>query len=185
MGCGDISFLEGGTLNNSTLINAQVANAELQSSTFDNGTIKELANIDNSSLEKISDGIANLSTDKLLTLFRALISDASAKEAVLNLLETMDAAKLVPLLKQLLGDDSAKTFLVDTLTAMPAEKLAPLFAALFETVTNAQGSSPSTNEGTELPTTVYGDRRAVLGAPSAWQKLGNSSFMIPVYTTES
>lgn len=73
MGCGDISFLDGGTLTNSTVVSPQIANGTIQSSTFDNGTITALSSIDDSSLEKLVDGMAKLPANKLAPLLEALL----------------------------------------------------------------------------------------------------------------
>lgn len=72
MSCGEIKFLEGGTLKNSSMIGGSVTYATITDSLLDACEVKNLKSVDDASAEKIADAIAALPADKLQALVKAL-----------------------------------------------------------------------------------------------------------------
>lgn len=72
MSCGEIKFLEGGTLKNSSMIGGSVTYATITDSLLDACEVKNLKSVDGASAEKIADAIATLPADKLQALVKAL-----------------------------------------------------------------------------------------------------------------
>lgn len=143
MSCGDIRFLEGGIIKGATILDSQLANCLIQQSTFDAGTITNLANIDTASVEKILDGFQLANADKLKALAKLLLPLIPPDEFLEYLSGASDAA----------------------LTAFA--KL------LFEHLAGTSQSEPDTTVTPVLPTKMYGDhRKGVMGGPDTWISFG-------------
>ena len=81
MACGQIEFLEGGVLKNTTLIGANISQSTIQGSVLDASDITQLRSIDADSAAKIADAIAALPPDKLQQLLTAILAAIVASDA--------------------------------------------------------------------------------------------------------
>ena len=73
-GCGNMSFMEGGTLKNVTMIQSTILNSRVSSSNYDSMTIESITEIQKSAVKTIVDAIAQLSPEELTGLATALFS---------------------------------------------------------------------------------------------------------------
>lgn len=72
MSCGEINFLEGGTIKSADILSSSILNSNVQNSTIDGASVTNLVDIDDASVQKIVDAIAKLPKDKLKALADAL-----------------------------------------------------------------------------------------------------------------
>lgn len=72
MSCGQIEFLEGGALQNVTMIGGQVGSAVVQGCALDSCNLTHLRDIDTASAERIAAALAALCPSSLTTLAKAL-----------------------------------------------------------------------------------------------------------------
>lgn len=86
-------------------------------------------------------------------------------------------------IKTLQGIDEVSTQVVaNALASLPKEKLQQLAHALMSALA-ADAEPPASTEAAGLPTTVFGNRAAVLGAPAHWLTLADGT-VVPAYTAE-
>ncbi len=76
--CGEIRFMEGGTIKDSTVVSSSVVNSSVSSSNVDSSSITNLSSIDSASVRVIVQQIASLPTSDLAGLLAALLSLASS-----------------------------------------------------------------------------------------------------------
>lgn len=100
MGCGEIEFLEGGTLKNPTIIGGSISQSTFQGGIVDASDITQLRSIDADSTAKIADALAALPADKLQALLTALL----AALAVVDSGVTPDTTKFKSLPTLMYGD---------------------------------------------------------------------------------
>lgn len=75
---------------------------------------------------------------------------------------------------------SAKTIL-NALVALGPDQLAALGQLLLSSAAAIQpAAAPATDENSSLPTTAYGTRAALMGAPTAWGNI--AGYAVPLYT---
>lgn len=121
--CGNLQFVEGGTIKSSSIINSQITDSIISNSTLQSVKLESLSSVDGSSAKVIADAIAALPPDQLITLVNAILA---------------------------------------SFTATPQ-------------------TEPAVGTGTgELPTTVYGDRAALMGKPQMFAQFGQN-YIIPLY----
>lgn len=124
--CGNLQFVEGGVIKNSSIINSQITDSIITNSVLQAVRLENLTGLD----------------------------DISAK------------------------------VIVDALAALPSDQLAPLVSAILTAFVTSPHSEPvSSIGGGELPTTIYGDRTALLGDPELFVKFGKD-YVIPLYRPE-
>ena len=73
-GCGNMSFMEGGTLKSVSILQSSILSSRISSSNFDSMTIESIAEIQKSATKTIVDAIASLSPEELTGLATALFS---------------------------------------------------------------------------------------------------------------
>ncbi len=124
--CGNLQFVEGGTIKGSSIINSQITDSIISNSTLQSVKIESILSIDSSSAKVIADAISALPADQLTTLVNAILA---------------------------------------AFIASPQ-------------------ADPAVGTGVgELPTTVYGDRSALLGKPQMFAKFG-PDYIIPLFRSE-
>ena len=106
MGCGEINFLEGGTLKNPTIIGGTISQSAIQGSVLDASSITQLRDIDEASAARIADALGALPADKLQQLLTALLAAIHAADSGVH----PDTTKL-PALPTLMYGDSRKGML--------------------------------------------------------------------------
>lgn len=72
--CGEIRFMEGGTIKDATIVSSNIVNSSISSSNLDSSTITNLSSIDSASAKVIMQAIANLSPSDLRILIDALLA---------------------------------------------------------------------------------------------------------------
>lgn len=72
--CGEIRFMEGGTIKDATIVSSNIVNSSISSSNLDSSTITNLSSIDSASARVIMQAIANLSPSDLRVLLDALLA---------------------------------------------------------------------------------------------------------------
>lgn len=72
--CGEIRFMEGGTIKDATIVSSNIVNSSISSSNLDSSTITNLSAIDSASARVIMQAIANLSPSDLQVLINALLA---------------------------------------------------------------------------------------------------------------
>lgn len=72
--CGEIRFMEGGTIKDATILNSQMVNSVISSSTIDSSSITNLSSIDSASARVIMQAIAALPPSDLRVLIDALLA---------------------------------------------------------------------------------------------------------------
>lgn len=72
--CGEIRFMEGGTIKDATILNSQMVNSVISSSTIDSSSVTNLSSIDSASARVIMQAIAALSPSDLRVLIDALLA---------------------------------------------------------------------------------------------------------------
>lgn len=88
--CGEIRFMEGGTIKDATILNSQMVNSVISSSTIDSSSITNLSSIDSASARVIMQAIAALSPADLQVLINVLLD---AMVAVGNISTTTGCAE--------------------------------------------------------------------------------------------
>ena len=84
--CGEIRFMEGGTIKDATIVSSSIVNSSISSSNVDSSSVTNLTSIDSASARVILQAIANLSPSELRVLTDALLaammSGATATDGV-------------------------------------------------------------------------------------------------------
>lgn len=82
--CGEIRFMEGGTIKDATIVSSNIVNSSISSSNLDSSTITNLSSIDSASARIILQALASLSPSDLRVLtdalLEALVSSSSSAE---------------------------------------------------------------------------------------------------------
>lgn len=71
--CGEIRFMEGGTIKDATILSSSIVNSSISSSVLDSSSITNLSSIDSASVRVIMQAIAALSPADLQVLIQALL----------------------------------------------------------------------------------------------------------------
>lgn len=152
MGCGDIRFLEGGTINGATVVNSQVVNSNIVTCEISASHLTK-CDIDES---KMTASNIEYSSIKNSDLTESRIVDLQAIDA-----------------------PSAQT-IADAIAVLPKEDLVKLSSALFSAlkIPVAEQPADSASDAT-LSTVVFGGGDATLGAPAQWGQFGE--FVVPMY----
>lgn len=154
MACGDIKFLEGGVLKDSTVINADVTGSKINdsvvsASTLDGCRITNLVGIDDATAAALGNDLAN--------------NDAFVQQFILKLANNADFVQSIAL----------------KFADLPQPVLELLAKAIFSSAQVDVSTPPAQSEEDVIPTTMYGDRNAALGTPMAWGTL--FGYSIPLY----
>ena len=72
--CGEIRFLEGGTISESNVVSSAISNSTVTNSTISASTIENLLEVDAATAETVADAIAELSANDIKTLADALLA---------------------------------------------------------------------------------------------------------------
>lgn len=151
MACGDIRFLEGGTINSSTVVNSQLLNSAFVSGTVDASQITK----SDFSEGKVADSDIENST----------ITGSNFDNGRIRDLDAIDAP-------------SAKA-IVDAIAVLPKDELMQLASVLFSALTVPMGEQPDTFNDGSISNVIVGNADVTLGAPEQWGQFGE--FVVPMY----
>ena len=152
MSCGDLSFVDGGVIQNATVLGSNVTGSDITNSTLDNVTLEHLRDIDNPSTQTLAEALALHETVNG-TIAGGIAANDQAMRTLVTAMAQLDKLQLMALAKALW----------DALDFHPKPT-----------------TGPSATEAESLPTTVLGSREQLMGAPTQW--LEAESGIIPVYT---
>lgn len=148
--CGNLQFVEGGTIKSSSIINSQITDSIISNSTLQAVRLESLTSLDCPSAETIATAIASC--------------DATS-----------------PIVDAIVGNPASVKLIADAIAALPPDQLVPLVNALLAAFAASPKPAPAVGTGSsELPTTVYGDRSALLGKPQMFVSFG-PDYILPLY----
>lgn len=151
MACGDLRFLEGGTINSSTVVNSQLLNSNFVSGVVDASQITK------------SDFTEGKVANSEIVNSSILASDFD--NGRIRDLNVIDAP-------------SAKV-IVDAIATLPKHELMQLAAALFSALTVPVGEQPETFNDGSISNVIVGNADVTLGAPEQWGQFGE--YVVPMY----
>lgn len=73
-GCGDIDYVDGGTINNATVTNSTVQGSEINGSVVRASQLMEITSVDAKAAQTIADAVGALDAEKLQTLAKAILA---------------------------------------------------------------------------------------------------------------
>ena len=120
----------------------------------------------------IEGGVLKDATAINTTITNSKVSDSTITAS------TIDGARLTNLIEI---DSVSAGALVAAISALPPDAVRRLAEALFRALNVDVAAPPETTEEDAIPTTMYGDRNALLGAPLVWGKMNGMS--VPLYKT--
>lgn len=151
MACGDMRFLEGGTINSSTVVNSQLLNSSFVSGVVDASQITK---------SDFSEGTVSDSDIESSTITGSNFDNGRIRD-----LAAIDAP-------------SAKA-IADAIAVLPKDELMQLASVLFSALTVPTGEQPETFNDGSISNVIVGTADVTLGAPEQWGQFGE--FVVPMY----
>ena len=161
--CGDITFLEGGTVKGSSVLNSQIVNSEISSSLVVSSNIETLSSVDAPSATTIINRILENITN-VRNIAQTIAADEEAVKAIL---------------RKLLTAPDILDALLAALAMRPSSALTPLADALANSLENDVADVDAPCNAGDFPARIAGSSDYVLGKPDGWVNTKNGS--IPVY----